>query len=166
MCPSPENTAWFVWMMRAGLRPARSRSFNRLLPSQITENPFTKGRDQSRRGYGKDPSPNDPASHSPLDRGELGGTAHPDDGPRNGVGRGNGNTHGGGHEQRNSPAHFSAKTAHGLQLGDLLPHRFDDPPSTGHGPEGHGRIAANDDPPGDLLSTRPIGPFRFPARQQ
>src|SRR4029077_20041573 len=49
-------------------------------------------------------------------------------------------------EQRDRPARLGAKTAYRLQLGDLLAHRADNPPTAEQRADTHRQIAATDHP--------------------
>ena len=82
------------------------------------------------------------------------GAAYADDGSGDGMRGANGDPSEGGAEERDGASGFGAKSADGLELGDLRAHGVDDAPAAEVGAECNGRVGGEDDGP---VPVSPVG---------
>src|SRR5216683_5771696 len=104
------------------------------------------GADQGCAGNGEHPGPHDAARDAPAYRGESARSAHANNRAGDGVRGAHRNAEVRGAREGERAGGLRGESAKWGELGDALPHGFDDAPAPGHGAAAHGEMATNNHP--------------------
>src|SRR5258708_9632842 len=133
-------------MIAIGVTNADSQNWLSHLAEGQGEEVEDAGADQGCARNGEHPGPHDAARDAPAYRGESARSAHANNRAGDGVRGAHRNAEVRGAREGERAGGLRGESAEWGELGDALPHGFDDAPAPGHGAAAHGEMATNNHP--------------------